>query len=72
MTFGMQARSHAESVGLKLVGYYQASERINDTVLAPVGEKIAGRIKEGFKDAVALVVSSHKGAMAPFTNDRLG
>lgn len=43
-------------MGLKLVGYYQASDRLDDTSLVPVGEKIAGKIKEGFSDAVAFVV----------------
>lgn len=42
--------------GLTLVGYYQACERLDDTALAPVGEKVAGKVKEHFKDAVAFVV----------------
>lgn len=47
---------HAESEGLKLVGYYQACERLDDTALAPVGEKIATRIKQTCPNAVAFVV----------------
>jgi hypothetical protein len=43
-------------MGLNLVGYYQACERIDDTALAPVGERVAGKLKDGFKNAVALVV----------------
>jgi hypothetical protein len=54
--YGGKAGRHAESSGLKLVGYYQACERLDDTALAPVGEKVAGKIKQGFKDAVAFVV----------------
>ncbi|KAJ8082460.1 hypothetical protein PM082_008315 [Marasmius tenuissimus] len=50
------AGRHAESSGLQLVGYYQASERLDDTALAPVGEKVASKIKESFKDAVAFVI----------------
>lgn len=38
------------------MGYYQACERVDDTALAPVGEKVAGKIRDGFKDAVAFVV----------------
>lgn len=38
------------------MGYYQASERLDDTVLAPVGEKVAGKIKAKFDDAIAFVV----------------
>jgi hypothetical protein len=39
------------------VGYYQACERLDDTALAPVGEKVAGKVKQGFMDAIAFVVS---------------
>ena len=39
-----------------MVGYYQASERLDDTVLAPVGEKVAGKIKAKFDDAIAFGV----------------
>ena len=51
-----KALQYAESVGMKVVGYYQASERLDDTALAPVGEKVAGKIKAGFEDAIAFVV----------------
>ncbi|SJL09474.1 uncharacterized protein ARMOST_12852 [Armillaria ostoyae] len=50
----------AESMHMKLVGYYQASERIDDTALAPVGEKIASKVKEGFGAAVAFVIDGNK------------
>ncbi|KAK0443551.1 hypothetical protein EV421DRAFT_1890755 [Armillaria borealis] len=50
----------AESMDLKLVGYYQASEWIDDTALAPVGEKIASKVKEGFGAAVAFVIDGNK------------
>ncbi|KDQ62525.1 hypothetical protein JAAARDRAFT_30427 [Jaapia argillacea MUCL 33604] len=50
------ARSYAQSQGLQVVGYYQACERLDDTALAPVGETLAGKIKEHFQDAVAFVV----------------
>ncbi|KAF5384169.1 hypothetical protein D9615_003164 [Tricholomella constricta] len=54
------AAQYAESVGLKLVGYYQASDRLNDTSLVPVGEKVVGKIKAGFSDAVAFVIDGDK------------
>jgi ER membrane protein complex subunit 8/9 len=41
---------------MNLIGYYQACERTDDTVLAPVGERVAGKLREQFKDAVAFVV----------------
>jgi hypothetical protein len=41
---------------LKLVGYYQACERLDDAALVPVGEKVAEKIKAGFDKAVAFVV----------------
>ena len=51
-----QAFQHAESSGMKVVGYYQACERLDDTSLAPVGEKVASKIKAQFDDAIAFVV----------------
>ncbi|KAJ7195434.1 hypothetical protein GGX14DRAFT_474724 [Mycena pura] len=54
------AGQHAQSAGLDLVGYYQACERIDDTSLAPVGEKIAENLRDGFKNAIALVIDGEK------------
>ncbi|EJD41858.1 UPF0172-domain-containing protein, partial [Auricularia subglabra TFB-10046 SS5] len=50
------AYGHAEAAGLNIVGYYQATDRTDDTALAPVGERVASRIKERFPSAVALVI----------------
>ncbi|KAF9261127.1 UPF0172-domain-containing protein [Marasmius fiardii PR-910] len=50
------AGQHAASLGLQLVGYYQACEKLDDTALAPVGERVASRIRESFKDAIAFVI----------------
>ncbi|KAF8341881.1 hypothetical protein F5887DRAFT_975429 [Amanita rubescens] len=50
------AGQYADSQGLKLVGYYQACERLDDAALAPVGEKVAEKIKAGFDKAVAFVI----------------
>lgn len=38
------------------MGYYQANDRLEDSALVPVGEKVAGKIKAKFNDAVAFVV----------------
>ncbi|KDQ08391.1 hypothetical protein BOTBODRAFT_179885 [Botryobasidium botryosum FD-172 SS1] len=55
------ARGHAEGSGLTLVGYYQASEQSdNDTSLYPVGERVANIVREGFSDAIALVIDAKK------------
>ncbi len=56
LTLSLKAGRTAESMHMSLVGYYQASERIDDTALAPVGQKIASKVKEGFGAAVAFVV----------------
>jgi len=65
------ATQHAESLGMQVVGYYQACERLDDTALAPVGEKVAGRVKAAFGDAVAFVIDNQKlgtseGALVPY------
>ncbi|KAF9046651.1 hypothetical protein BJ165DRAFT_1345730 [Panaeolus papilionaceus] len=54
------ATQHASSENLKIVGYYQASERIDDTTLAVVGEKVANRIRKTFPDAIAFAVDGSK------------
>ena len=51
-----KAGQYAGSIGSKLVGYYQASERLDDTTLVPVGEKVAGKVQSGFSDAITFVV----------------
>ncbi|KAF9043834.1 UPF0172-domain-containing protein [Hymenopellis radicata] len=54
------AGRHAASLDLKLVGYYQACERIDDAALAPVGEKVASKIRDTFQNAIALVIDGTK------------
>ncbi|KIK04114.1 hypothetical protein K443DRAFT_676246 [Laccaria amethystina LaAM-08-1] len=66
------AGQHASSSGMKLVGYYQACERLDETALAPVGEKVAGRVQAGFGDAIAFVIDGEKigtgvAALIPYT-----
>ncbi|GJJ14287.1 hypothetical protein Clacol_008551 [Clathrus columnatus] len=61
MEIGLElAKTHAESRELLVVGYYQASERLYDNVLPPTGEKVVGKIREWFKDAIALVLDGNK------------
>jgi len=51
---------YSESIGMKVIGYYQACERLDDTALAPVGEKVASKIKAQFEDAIAFVIDGDK------------
>lgn len=54
----VQARSNAEERQLKLVGYYQATDRPeDDRALYPVGQKVASIVREGFESAFAILVS---------------
>jgi guanine deaminase len=57
MNVPVQAKGHAETQEKTLVGYYQACERLDDIALAPVGERVAQKIRDQFNDAVAFVVS---------------
>lgn len=56
---GMVA-NYARTRQLHIVGYYQAPERVGDTTLSPVGERVASKIKESFETPVALVVNGSK------------
>ncbi|KAG8680249.1 hypothetical protein FRC08_016438, partial [Ceratobasidium sp. 394] len=49
------ARTHAESMGMELLGYYQATQRLDDDEgLSAVGQRIASNLKDKFKDAFAV------------------
>lgn len=63
----LQAKGHAESLNLSLVGYYQACERLDDTALAPVGERVAEQIRSQFDDAIAFVVKMRFYVMSPIS-----
>jgi hypothetical protein len=56
---GLVAR-YAQTRQLQIVGYYQAPERLGDTTLSPVGERVACKIKESFEKPVALVIDGSK------------
>ncbi len=57
---GNQVASYAQTRQLQIVGYYQAPERLGDTTLSAVGERVACKIKEFFETPIALVVSFKK------------
>ncbi|KAH7103395.1 hypothetical protein BKA62DRAFT_636441 [Auriculariales sp. MPI-PUGE-AT-0066] len=66
------AFGHAADKGLNVVGYYQATERTDDSALAPVGERVTAKIKEQFAEAIALVIDgealgSGDIALVPYT-----
>ena len=44
--------------GLRIVGYYQCNERLDDRDLSGAGKKFADRIEQLYPDSVALVVSA--------------
>ncbi|KAF8258506.1 hypothetical protein EI94DRAFT_1754520 [Lactarius quietus] len=52
--------NYARTRQLQIVGYYQAPERLDDTTLSPVGERVACKIKESFETPVALVINGSK------------
>ena len=54
---GNQVANYAQTRQLQIVGYYQAPERLGDTTLSLVGERVACKIKESFEKPIALVVS---------------
>jgi len=55
----VQARSNAAECALKLVGYYQASDRPDyERILIPVGERVATAVRKEFEPAFAIVVRS--------------
>jgi ER membrane protein complex subunit 8/9 len=44
---------------LKIVGYYQCNERLEDSDLGDVGRKVAGKVESVFPGSVALVVRNN-------------
>ena len=55
-----ETKTHAMERALTIVGYYEASEYVDEGVaaLGKVGERVASKIREGFVDALAIVVCS--------------
>lgn len=48
---------HCKANGLRIIGYYEASERLEDVALSLVGQKIASQIHHVNPEAFAVVVS---------------
>ncbi|VDC04522.1 unnamed protein product [Peniophora sp. CBMAI 1063] len=73
-------RNHAADRGLSIVGYYQAMEYVdaNAATLGPVGERVVEKIKEGFADALAIVIDGAKvgvpddSALVPYIHSAAG
>ncbi|TFY71315.1 hypothetical protein EVG20_g1709 [Dentipellis fragilis] len=75
MEIGLElARGHAAARKLEVVGYYQAAEHLHqnkhghghghghghEAALAPVGERVAGMLREACGEAVALVIDGDR------------
>ncbi|KZV60128.1 UPF0172-domain-containing protein [Peniophora sp. CONT] len=73
-------RNHAADRGLSIVGYYQAMEYVdaNAASLGPVGERVVEKIKDGFADALAIVIDGAKlgsvddTALVPYVHSAAG
>ncbi len=58
---------HCKANGLRIVGYYEANERLDDEALSLVGQKITSQILHVQPDAFAVVVSNiPRDKAAPF------
>ncbi|CED84720.1 Uncharacterized conserved protein encoded by sequence overlapping the COX4 gene [Phaffia rhodozyma] len=61
MEVGLEmAEYHASSKGLRIVGFYQGNERLQDGELSTVGVKVANSIKSRFPQAVVLMIDNEK------------
>eukprot|EP00051_Salpingoeca_urceolata_P015178 m.195602 g.195602 ORF g.195602 m.195602 type:complete len:236 (-) comp18315_c0_seq2:40-747(-) len=55
-----QVEQHCKAADLVMVGYYQAHEHVDVSGMDDVARKIAGKIRESCKHAVALIVNNDK------------
>ncbi|KAG0358261.1 hypothetical protein BC939DRAFT_457419 [Gamsiella multidivaricata] len=53
-----QVDLHCKANGLRIVGYYEANERLEDEALSLVGQKIASQILQVIPDAFAVVIKN--------------
>ncbi|KAF9920760.1 hypothetical protein FBU30_009301 [Linnemannia zychae] len=51
---------HCKANGLRIIGYYEANERIDDESLSIIGQKIASQIHHVDPDAFAVVIKNKK------------
>jgi len=49
---------YAEDAGLRMIGYYEASERADEKSIGPVGDRVVAKIKATSSDAVAFVLDA--------------
>ncbi|KAG0203188.1 hypothetical protein BGX28_004455 [Mortierella sp. GBA30] len=53
-----QVDLHCKANGLRIIGYYEANERLDDEALSLVGQKIASQILQVNPDAFAVVIKN--------------
>ncbi|KAF9103716.1 hypothetical protein BGX27_010409 [Mortierella sp. AM989] len=53
-----QVDLHCKANGLRIIGYYEANERLDDGALSLVGQKIASQILQVAPDAFAVVINN--------------
>ncbi|KAF8941194.1 hypothetical protein EDD21DRAFT_362373 [Dissophora ornata] len=53
-----QVDLHCKANGLRIIGYYEANERLDDEALSLVGQKIASQILQVTPDAFAVVIKN--------------
>ncbi|KAF9576794.1 hypothetical protein EC968_003301 [Mortierella alpina] len=53
-----QVDLHCKANGLRIIGYYEANERLDDEALSLVGQKISSRILQVQPDAFAVVIKN--------------
>lgn len=55
---------YSKANGLRIIGYYEANECVDDEALSLVGQKISEQILKAEPEAFALVVSFFSGPVA--------
>ncbi|KAF9173996.1 hypothetical protein BGX21_004326 [Mortierella sp. AD011] len=53
-----QVDLHCKANGLRIIGYYEANERVDDVALSPVGQRIASQILQTVPEAFAVVINN--------------
>ncbi|KAI1311948.1 hypothetical protein EDD11_003228 [Mortierella claussenii] len=53
-----QVDLHCQANGLRIIGYYEANERLEDEALSLVGQKIASQILQLTPNAIAVVIKN--------------
>ncbi|KAG0314661.1 hypothetical protein BGZ99_007937 [Dissophora globulifera] len=53
-----QVDLHCKDHGLRIIGYYEASDKLNDEALSQVGQRVASQILQVTPDAFAVVIKN--------------